>query len=557
MLELTGRVESETKKAHAILEERINEAEKSQREFVESYKSGFAQTAEKAEAFIKNALQKQAATVNELFERSVSEIQRKLDSLNEKADAAQTQSDTAIEGIIADIAQWKERVNSQFDETRGLFNTTLAAFEQTAAEKINEAKTAFDSGIGQFGEQANEQTAVITHEVETLKRETHEAIAEYQTHASQALEEAQKMYDAMLEDTSRRVRESNADYEKKLRAMKTAIQEIHAKNETAQAQMVNKMQADANALNMTLDDIDKRIKQFISQSSVFDKADELKKQLDNALAKLRADIEQTETFKPMLTELNAEIKKTQRMEEDMREKITRLSGEKKRINFLESDFKRLIELSQTMDKRIAEVQTTNDDIQNYQVEIRKFQETLAEITTRYDRLEKKNPVLDRTISDIDKSFEKLQSLEKQIVNCENQARRFPEQIEYLMRGVTTIMDSDSKINTAIDKLDSLSQIINDTDDKLNSVKTSREGLMNVEKRIIELSKHADDQVNLLHAITKAQDGKNLGRDSSSAVAISTKESVWRLTREGWKPEEIAKALNLAVREVELILEIPH
>jgi hypothetical protein len=73
----------------------------------------------------------------------------------------------------------------------------------------------------------------------------------------------------------------------------------------------------------------------------------------------------------------------------------------------------------------------------------------------------------------------------------------------------------------------------------------------------ELSKHADDQVKLLRAVIKAQDERNARKDSTPTIALGTKENVWKLTREGWKPEEIAKALNLAVREVELILEIPH
>jgi hypothetical protein len=68
---------------------------------------------------------------------------------------------------------------------------------------------------------------------------------------------------------------------------------------------------------------------------------------------------------------------------------------------------------------------------------------------------------------------------------------------------------------------------------------------------------AGEQVKLLYPLTKAQDEKNSKHESSPSIAISTKENVWRLTHEDWKPEEIAKALNLAVREVELILEIPH
>ncbi|MDR1785432.1 MAG: hypothetical protein LBR23_03060 [Spirochaetaceae bacterium] len=551
--ERASQVEDEADRAQAALEKRIAAAEATSAKFVEDYKSGIAQAAEKANAFIRDSLEKQAASDSEAIKRYEKDIRQKLDAISGNVEASEAQSSAVLEEITTDLAQWKAAAHKQLETTRDSFNATLDALSKNAAAQLSQVQSGFEAGVEQFNTESRSQRTQIMQEIATLKRDVQDAIGAYRARSAEAISEFQKTYDTMLEETARRAREQQADNDHQIRAMKTAVQEIRDKNEAAQAQMVLKMQAEANALTMTLNDIDKRLKQFIDQTAVFDRADELRRRLDDALARLHGDLEKTEAFKPLLAELSSGFRQAQKLEEDLKQKLAKFAAEKKNIDSLDADFKRLMGLSDGINKKILEVQAVNDDIQNYQVEIRAFKETLDSIAARYDRLEKKNPVLDRTLADVDKSFEKLQTLEKELAAYDNQAKRFPAQIEGLLRDVSAVLESAPKIDEAVEKLDSLAGIIAETDTKIETVKTSRDGLARAEQRIHELMKRADERLELLHTLVKEDDKRSRG----GIIPPSTRDIVRQLLKDGWKPEEIAKRLSLSRAEVDLILETSH
>ena len=112
-----------------------------------------------------------------------------------------------------------------------------------------------------------------------------------------------------------------------------------------------------------------------------------------------------------MDDLNLKYEKVTHMEEEATQKIARFMGERKNIEILENDFAKLSVLSDSMDKKVIELASANDDLQRYQVQIRRIEESIGDVNTRYDRLEKKGVVLDQTVQSIDTAFENLKTLE--------------------------------------------------------------------------------------------------------------------------------------------------
>ena len=64
--------------------------------------------------------------------------------------------------------------------------------------------------------------------------------------------------------------------------------------------------------------------------------------------------------------------------------------------------------------KIIVLESRTQLLQQYQVQIRRFEESITEVNARYERLEKKAVVLDQTVTGIDRAFESLKSLESSV-----------------------------------------------------------------------------------------------------------------------------------------------
>jgi len=205
-----------------------------------------------------------------------------------------------------------------------------------------------------------------------------------------------------------------------------------------------------------------------------------------------------------------------------------------------------------MDQKMEELRTTNDDLQGMQIEVRKFQETLADISSRYERFEKKNEVLDQTITGVDKTFEMLKDIEKRLTSCSKETIELPEQIGDLRKGVDKLMTINPKVSEALEKVNSLENILTQTETRMEELQNSREWLARTESRLQEISKEAESNIKLFGEIQKNANPKP--RREEGAPPPKIRESVVKLAHANWRPEDIASRLGLAVSEVELILE---
>ena len=100
--------------------------------------------------------------------------------------------------------------------------------------------------------------------------------------------------------------------------------------------------------------------------------------------------------------------------------------------------------------------------------------------------------------------------------------------------------------------DSLQEILDETEKRIDKVTRDREGIVNSENRLSKLSKDIDSKFNVLEDITKAETSKKTTK--SSSITPRKRENVKTLKQQGWRVEEIADKLKLTESEVQLILD---
>jgi chromosome segregation ATPase len=219
---------------------------------------------------------------------------------------------------------------------------------------------------------------------------------------------------------------------------------------------------------------------------------------------------------------------------------------------MENDFNRLLQTSQAVEEKLAQVTASDDTIQAVQVQIRKLSDALADTEDQYQRLEKKNQTLETTNAGIDRNFRTLQEAEEDINRFTGELDHITQEQEKLQSSLERLAGESEKAQTAAEKISLLSDELPSIEKRIESIQVAREWLARTETRLTALDKDIQDRLKLLGDIMKDESGKPKIKGSPP---IGTRESVVKLARQGWKVDEIARAVKLSRSEVELILEI--
>ena len=545
-----GALEEALKNAEADFKDRIDGIDSSLRAFTDAQHEDMEKARQAVEESLKGELDRQQQNTAEQLKRYEQEINAQLTQISQSVAVAQEETKGSLEGILGDLASWRERLNAQFEENRTLYTEKLAGLQQASEEQIEQVRQIFTSDIAHFANIAKDETSKITADLDDLKEQSKKSLADYEERTEQVLEEFKKAYEVMLDDTQRKIREENSDAEQKLRLLKTLVQDAQKKTESIHEKTFLEIQTEANHLKMSINETDRQLKQFLAQTQLVEKTTEMKNQLENQMNELRDHISRFDNFKQITDSIEMQFGKMRKIDEEITAKVQQFAAGKNKIDDMEKDFGRLMGLSSSMDQKILELKNTSDDLQILQGEVRRFQETLGDISVRYDRLEKKNIVLDQTIEGVDRTFDELRKLEQRLGECSQQTLEMPAAVDTLRTDLDSLMEKSGRINDLVDKLNNLDSILAETDKRIEKVDTACSWITKTEVRLSEMKKEALEQVNLLGALVKDRGKKK----DAGAPPIAVRESVIKLAHQGWKVEQIASSLNVTIGEVELILD---
>ena len=345
-----------------------------------------------------------------------------------------------------------------------------------------------------------------------------------------------------------------AETAQSVRASRATLQEVRDSVEETREKLFQKLQSDTASLSQTLEEIDRKQKAFIAQTKVFDRADELKGTLEADIQAIKDEISRLDVYRDTMNTLEQHYAKIRKLEEEASQKVTRFTAEKKRIDILEADFNKLLGLSETIDRKISELTLSNDDIQQYQIQIRRFEESLTEANARYERLDKKALVLDQTANGVDKAFENLKAIETSLAECKGKLADVPGALAEVKGNIDELLQNKERVSLVVEKLSALDTILDDVEKRTEKMQTAREWLARTETRLDEISRQSQDQLKLLGDLLKDEGS---AKKTKGAPPIGIRENVVKLAHQGWKVDEIARALHLSRGEVELILELPQ
>jgi DNA repair exonuclease SbcCD ATPase subunit len=467
-----------------------------------------------------------------------------------------------------DMEDWQNKFNASLKDAEAAVNSRLERHSLEAAERIDKARAEFEEWRNKFGASLEETENTINSRLERHSLETAERIdkaraefEEWKNTFGGSLRETENAINDRLErhslETAERIDKVRAEFEEWRNKFRVSFLDT----ETAVDDAGNRIKA---LLAETTDGIDKLksemgevrdgLRDFTSQTKLFDKADELRLELERRIEDLKGELKGLDQRRTEAAQIEAQCVTARRLGDEVNAKMNRFLSEKHHLDVMENDFNRLISTSQAVEEKLRLVTTSDDILQGMQVQLRKLDEAMKESEERFQRLERKNRVLDETSAGIDRNFSLLEETDTAIRRFTEQIDKSSDELESLGPSITALSEASGRAREAEEKLGRLDENLAEIEKRIENMQVARDWLARAETRFEEINRQVQEHVKLFGALLK-DEGKVPRTSAKGAPNIAARDNAVKLARQGWKVDEIATALKMSRGEVELILEM--
>jgi chromosome segregation ATPase len=451
------------------------------------------------------------------------------------------------------LASFREQLDQGLEDVRSAseaaMKTEIGRYGLTLADNLKQQQRELEERLKEIAGKVEERNSGINALVDASRRD----IEEWQAGFSSQMRDV----DTALEDARRRTRAMVAESDERLTLVRSKIEDFREESDSRRVEIFSRTEEQAKALDSAIKEADRHIKEFVTQTKLFDRADELKLELERRIEDLRGDLDRLDQRRSEATQLEGQFVKIKRLEDEVNLKMTRFLSEKHRIEQMEADFNRLLLISKAVEEKLVQVSSSDDSLQAIQVQIRRFDDALTAVEEKYQRVEKKSQALDETTDGIDRNFKALQESEDSLRRFNEDLQRLGGEMETLRDSVEDLARENEKARETAEKLAYLDSSLSVIEERITAMNKAREWVARTETHFEELNRDAREQVKLMGTVLKGGasrgDGKAVGE--KGALPIGDRETVIKLSRQGWTVDEIARSMKISKGEVELILEI--
>lgn len=560
LLETQGRIQEQLDKlvsqvdAHrSAISARVGEADDALSGLKAAVKADLDDARAAADAYLNTELERWKHDSGERVRSAERQADADAKTLSEASEASRASFQEARAMMEANTASWQAdfvQAMERAEAERGAAVSALAASFKAEVESLVDH---WEKERRKVLESAKLERDSLTRDVRALSDEVGRFRQELAQKTAQALDDFTRSYDGLAQDAARKARESAASMSAQVEEYRRESRLLQEGFASAKAQMSGSLDDEKKNREKAFAEMDKQMAAFQSQTRLFERADELKSSLAEAMEAMKADLSRVESRRAEMAELETQYSRVKRLEDELGQKIARFLAEKRRLDTMEEDFKRLIALSQAVDQKLASVTASNDQLTQIQAEMRRLSSMADEAADKYDRVEKKSNILDATADAVDKNFQNIGELERNVRTMDAEVRELPDRIIDLKRSLDEVMAWKPRLDATVVRLDEVDSVLVDAEKRAAELQKAREWLARAETRFDELNKKTQDHLKLLNDLLKDEPAST--RKDKGAPPISVQETVRKLAHQGWKVEEIARAVKLSRGEVELILEL--
>lgn len=186
-------------------------------------------------------------------------------------------------------------------------------------------------------------------------------------------------------------------------------------------------------------------------------------------------------------------------------------------------------------------------------ELRGIHRELAQARAAGDEVVRKVAMLQEQRSHVEALAATVGGLEQDLERLQPGVDDVRDNVAKLQHQVQTLAAGSDRAEAALAALRRIDAATAEAERRAERLQVAREWLARTETRLAEIGAGAQEQVRLLEALLREDRGSTAAE--SGAVTLGKRETVLKLSGQGWSVPEIARATRLSRGEVELILEV--
>jgi chromosome segregation ATPase len=535
---------------------RIQSSEGQIESFEESTRQEVDEMKKRAERSFQQEFARHSEQVSDQIDRFEKELHGRIQQLQEQVEEGTNALTASVENAKSDTAVWRARVENDLKGAEETVTGRVSDLEDQIRESVRKMQSEYEQEKEELFSKLASERDTMREDLATLRDRVSTLRADLDTQVKESMDEFRKQYTTLEQQLTERAGEVASESEERINEFKSTVSDVREQFDGMQKKLFGRIDDEARILSVRLEEIDKRTKNFVEQTKIFERADSLKISLQETVEDLKAELSKVEAQRDEAQEIQAQFAKIRKLSGEATEKMTRFLSEKRRIDALEDDFKKLMGMSQAVEVKLQNLTATDDTIQTVQAKLRGLDDIEKQVEERYDRLEKKKSIVDVTTQGVDKNFQQLEDLEQRLESLDQELRNLPQQIGTLESQVRDLSAHKKDADQAMKQVSQLDDTLADIEARMQELQTAREWLARTETRLEEVGREAQEQVKLLGSLLR-EDGKSGGSTGKGegAPSMSARETVIKLARQGWKVDEIARQMKVSRGEVELILEL--
>jgi chromosome segregation ATPase len=491
-----------------------------------------------------------------------------------------TQIDEWQDGFMKHLHASSDKLTSEWMEAEERISTdqrkNMSAMGErllSELERLKQETTAFEKGIREEMNNVEETRAAFAEQIKldlaqmrgTAEHEVQTQVGEYQLSMQEVLRQKQKDLEKEIETISEHSRNTYAaldetaanarktfdewlsSYNTRIREMDEYLDELRRNSRSTATENEDRI----NSFRQHLEEIRRELG---VQKKIMEQTEEMRQEQDRRAEEVNSSLDRLEQRKNEITEVERQFTHIKQLEHEVHRNMTSFLSEKHRIELMQKDFERFLKTSESVEEKLVQVTTKDDVLQAVQVQIRKLEDAIQEMEDKYQRVERKNEVLEETNKGIDSNFKSMQKAETSIKNAEKIINALSDQFEHLRTSIENLAAENIKAHDAAEKITILNESLALIEKRIEDMNVAREWIANTETRLTKLDKDMKEHLKIAKGIVD-KDGKASADRPKGAPAPQDRDNVIRLKGQGWTVEEISKAMNFSIGEVELILEI--
>jgi DNA repair exonuclease SbcCD ATPase subunit len=508
-----------------------------------------------------------------------SEFEARMQSLEDKAQAERGELELSFTGelraglerLTDETGAFEEGIRAGMAET----DRSLAELQEQLKADLEDARLQAENTVqaelGRYSLEMEERIKQNQRDMEdwqnrfaaslrNAENTSSTALKEMENTTAGALEEMETAINARLDASSLemagRMDKARTEFEDWQNKFSLGFQDTEKAMEDARGRirdMAAETSGSVDRLKDEIGEIREGIRDFSSQTKLFEKADDLRVDLERRIEDLKGELKGLDQRRTEAAQIEAQCVTVRRLGDEVNAKMNRFLSGKHHLDVMENDFNRLIATSQAVEEKLRLVTTSDDILQGMQVQLRKLDDAMKESEERFQRLERKNRVLDEASAGIDRNFSLLEETDAAIKRFSEQINLSSDELETLRPSIAALAEASGRAKEAEEKLERLDESLEKIEKRIEDMQVARDWLARAETRFEEINKQVQEQVKLFGALLK-NEGK-VPASQKGAPSLAARDNAIKLARQGWKVDEIATALKRSRSEIELILEM--